>query len=223
MPADCLTHGYAGYAKAGFDPPRETNWSKHVSDRLATVGGFMVVNTAGALHSSMPDVLLHTNSSMYYIEMKGEDTPVRANQVTISQDFNAKSLYSRGELTCFVYRAPDTLGVFRKDKSILKLTSVDALCSPDGFIDAIDYYSQWVKKGTSTNKITELISELDLYALPLSLYRVGQYRKNANRLDHMIQTYSEQLAAKQVLGLTHASSLALYGGSLFDWSVQEMK
>lgn len=221
MPLACLTHGYAGYEKAGLRPPRETIWAKHVADRLATVGGFMVVNTAGATHSSMPDVMLHTNSGMYYVETKGEDTPVRANQALIACEFNAKSVYSRGELCCFVYRAPDLLGVLRKDKSIFELTRVDALLDPRGFLDSVDSFAQIVRKGTKTAAITELIEELDLVRLPLKRFSVKD--NMAAFKFYWINTYTEQLAVKQVLGLTHSSSLALWGYTALNaWVVQEV-
>ena len=221
MPVACISHGYAGYKLAGYENPRETKWSKHVADRLATVGGFMVVNTAGALHSSMPDVLLHTNAGMYYIEMKGETTPVRANQAIISHDFNSKSLYSRGELVCFVYKAPGILGLLRKDKSIYELTTVDALRDPQTFIDTVDFYSQVVMKDTHTRLIQKLVQEVQLAELPLRRYRV-KHRIDESTKAYEVQTYSEQLAVKQVLGLTHSSSLSLYGGVQFDWFVQEL-
>jgi len=221
MPSECLTMGFDGYKAAGYNPPRETVWKDHIRDRLATVGCLMVSNMAGAISSGIPDVTLHTNCAVLYMELKGLESPVRQKQAMVARAYNSKSFYSRGELCCFVYRAPDILGLLRPDMSILEIANVDALCNPGDFLTTLHRVTQPVVRGTLTEPITELINEAGFTKVPLQTFRMTTDSDEDTAIE--IETYSPGLALKQLTGLTALSAVATYGGSEFRCDIVEIQ
>lgn len=196
LPTACITHGYAGY---GDNPPRETVWSKHVGERLQTAGAFLVTNPSTSASSGHSDTTLHTNEGIFFIEFKGRDTPVRGNQAATAVRYNAKSLYSRGQLVSLVYKAPDILGCIRADGTIAPLALVDALQNPVEFLQALHDMSNPVVKGTVTAEITDIVETLQLPALPLKQFI---FTGNNPRTKIKLFTYTKELALKQCSGLT---------------------
>ena len=213
LPAECLLLGFDGYAAAGYRPPRETVWRDHVRELLLTVGCHMVSNMSNAMNSGIPDVTLHTNCAILFLELKGLNSPVRQNQALVAKTYNSKSLYTRGELCCFVYRAPDLLGILRPDTTIVEIANVDALSDPAAFMSVLYRASQPVVRGTETEAITELINEAGLVKVPLCDFKV-----NGN----LMRTYTSGLALKQTTGLTALSALATYGEKPFDCEIIEI-
>lgn len=214
LPAACLTHGYAGY---GDNPPRETVWSKHVGERLQTAGAFLVTNPSTSASSGHSDTTLHTNEGIFFLEFKGKDTPVRGNQAATAVRYNAKSLYSRGQLVSFVYKAPDILGCIRADGTIEQFCSIDALRFPEMFVDAVYHFGQYVCKGTITGSVTDIVKQLQLPQLPLKQFI---FTGNNPRTKIKLFTYTKELALKQCSGLTPYVAAGL-GISVDEYEVRE--
>ena len=210
MPSICATRGYAGYPS----PPHETVWSKHVADRLATVGIDTYTNNANEKNSGMPDTVMQGTFGFVYVEFKGPDTPVRGNQEAIARRMNAKSFYSRGELCCFVYRAPDLLGILLKSGSIFQLAKCDALSSPAAFkaslTDAVDIIS------TGDKNAVAVATLLDLPVLPNKMFKVTHICKNEDdSFEEVIEAPTRELALKKAAGTPILSRYHLIGGTTF--------
>lgn len=201
MPVECKSLGFAGYEAAGLTPPRESIWVQHLTDRLWDAGCAVTPNIAGAMHSGLPDSMLHTNSGLFYMEFKGLDTPVRGNQALVAKSMNSKSLYSRGEIVCMIYRAPDSLGILRSDRSILEVYKVDALSDPEKFVNSVYMIAQPVVIGTRTDEVTELISELGIAKMQRANYRVTKKTPDSVEEIGYVLTYTHGLALKQLTGL----------------------
>lgn len=214
LPASCITHGYAGY---GDNPPRETVWSKHVGERLQSAGAFLVANPSTSASSGHQDTTLHTNEGIFFLEFKGKDTPVRGNQAATTVRYNAKSLYSRGQLVSFVYKAPDILGCIRADGTIQQFCCVDALLYPDTFVHYLHDFSQYIRKGTVTAEITDIVESLQLPTLPLKKFT---YKGPNYPTGGTIWTYTKELALKQCSGLTPYVAAGL-GISVDEYEVRE--
>lgn len=204
LPAACNVVGYLGYDKK----PTETEWSKHVGQRLLTAGAFLECNAAGSAGNGIADTTLHTNQGIYFLEFKGENTPVRANQAAKACKYNAKSLYSRGELVSFVYKWPYTLGIIKRNKEILPLgdVGIDALSKPELFIELLHHVSQQVRKFTYTHQITTLIEAIGLPVLQKKDFLISGKIAIS---DTTLTTYTKELALKQCTGLDARSAMAM--------------
>lgn len=205
MPAACIDLGYQGYNTK----PTETEWSKHVGERLLTAGAFLECNAAGSAGNGIADTTLHTNQGIYFLEFKGENTPVKGNQAAKACKYNAKSLYSRGELVSFVYKWPNILGVIKRDTSIYWLDNVDALCCPEIFLQSIHTHSQVVGFGASTELIKHIIEGIGLPLLPEKEF--CKYNQEGRLLPYSdkLVTYTKELALKQCTGLDARAAIAM--------------
>jgi len=214
MPVECKTLGYAGY---GLQPP-ETRWSKHVAERLATVGIDTYTNNSNEKSSGMPDTVMQGTFGFVYVEFKGLTTPVRGNQALIAAKMNAKSFYSRGELCCFVYRAPNIFGILRKDCSIVKLFECDALSNPLEFRYLLTSTINAVQQNDSYDAIKVRAESYSLPVLPMKQYAVREINRTGPS-EHAVFAPSAELAIKSVVGAPILSRIHLVKDSFY--TVQE--
>jgi len=213
LPTACLTKGFEGYAAEGLTEPSETVWYRHCAERLESVGLMVVQQHSTLAGNGAPDKAVIGNCGPLYIEYKArlnEGAVIRENQVQTARSMNAKTFYGSGKLCCFLYAMPNVLGIIKGRKTIVELAKVDALATPQAFIDALYCASCPVVKGTTEEQIDEMV---DMYALPRASlkhsYKITLVPPTGIPSSRVFRTYSPGLALKASTGLDSVSAWCL--------------